>query len=228
MARIGPFEHHTERYERWFLRHEAAYRSELLALEALAGRARRALEVGVGTGRFAAPLGVGVGLDPSPHMLAVARGRGIAVVRGIAEALPFHDGTFERVLVVTTICFVDDPRAMLREARRVLAPGGAVVIGFIDRTSRLGRHYEAHRQENVFYRDATFYSAAEVAALLGGAGFGELAWLQTLHRPLAETTTLEAPRPGVGEGAFVAVRGVRPSDSAPRPQRAVSGMGGAA
>lgn len=210
MARIAPFERHTGRYERWFASHHAVYRSEVRALEPLMGRPRKALEVGVGTGRFAAPLGVTLGLDPSPHMLRLARRRGVVAVQAVAEALPFRDGVFDRVLLVTTLCFVDDPRAMLREALRVLAPGGAVVMGFVDRTSRLGRHYETHRQENVFYHDATFYSAREVEALVRQAGFEELTWLQTVRRSLTETTTPEEPRPGVGEGAFVAVRGVRP------------------
>jgi ubiquinone/menaquinone biosynthesis C-methylase UbiE len=215
MARIAPFEAHTERYERWFSRHEAAYRSELRALAPLVGRPRRALEVGVGTGRFAQPLGIAVGLDPSPQMLDPARRRGIAVVRGVAEALPFGEAVFDRVLVVTTLCFVDDPRAVLREARRVLVPGGAVVVGFIDRTSRLGRHYETHRGESVFYRDATFYSAAEVARLLAETGFGTLLWVQTLRKPLAETIDVEYPRPGVGEGAFVAVRATKEDSTSP-------------
>jgi len=216
MARTQPFEAHTARYEHWFSRHDLAYRSELRALAPLVGRPARALEVGVGTGRFAQPLGIGVGLDPSPQMLEVARRRGIAVVRGVAEALPFGDVAFDLVLVVTTICFVDDAGHMLREVRRVLVPGGAVVIGFIDRTSRLGRHYETHRQENVFYRDATFYSADEVAHLLEDNGFRAHTWTQTLRRPLGEPTEVEVPGPGTGQGAFVAVRGITPDGGTTR------------
>src|SRR5690606_16354886 len=122
--------------------------------------------IGVGTGRFAKPLGIAIGIDPSLKMLARARNRGVGVVCRVAEALPFRDEVFDHALIVTTICFVDDARAMLAEARRVLRPEGAVVIGFIDRTSRLGRHYEAHRDESVFYRDAVFFSADEVDRLL--------------------------------------------------------------
>lgn len=39
--------------------------------------------------------------------------RDISGVQGIAEALPFRDAVFDYALVVTTICFVDDPKAML-------------------------------------------------------------------------------------------------------------------
>lgn len=206
MARTTPFEAHAPRYEQWFVDHAAAYRAELAALRALLPEPGFALEVGVGTGRFAAPLGVPIGVDPSVRMLAEARRRGIRVACGIAEALPFREAAFAHVLIVTTICFVDDPARMLAEVRRVLRPGGAVVIGLIDRDTPLGRHYLAHRAESVFYQEATFYAAAEVGALLAGAGFRDCVWRQTLGRPLDETTPDEPVRPGTGEGAFVAVR----------------------
>ena len=206
MARTASFEANTERYEQWFERHDAAYRSELVALRQIAPSSRLELEIGVGTGRFAEPLGIAVGLDPSPRMLASARTRGVNAVRGVAEALPFRDGVFDLVLIVTTICFVDDAHAMLREARRVLSADGSLIVGFIDRESRLGRYYQTHQDENVFYRDAVFFSAAEVEALLAETGFVAREWVQTLSAPLAQVTGVERPRAGHGEGAFVAVR----------------------
>ena len=206
MARTASFEANTERYEQWFERHDAAYRSELAALRLIAPASRLELEIGVGTGRFAEPLGVAVGLDPSPRMLALARTRGVSAVRGVAEALPFHDGAFDLVLIVTTICFVDDAHAMLREARRVLSADGSLIVGFIDRESRLGRYYQDHRVESPFYRDAVFYSAAEVEGLLAETGFAAREWAQTLCAPLVQVTEGERPRAGRGEGAFVAVR----------------------
>jgi SAM-dependent methyltransferase len=209
MARIAAFEAHADRYERWFARHDAAYRSELAVLREVMPESGLGLEVGVGTGRFAEPLGVEFGLDPSLRMLRHARRRGIRVVCGVAEALPFRNAVFDRVLIVTTICFADDARAMCVEAARVLKPGGSIVIGFIDRTSQLGLQYQVHKDENVFYRDATFFSAMEVGRLLSDAGFGEPAWRQTLTRPLAETTSTEASSRGFGSGAFVAVRAAK-------------------
>jgi SAM-dependent methyltransferase len=203
--RVEPFVHHHERYDDWFDRHRTAYLSELLAVRALTPWSGRGLEIGVGTGRFAGPLGVEFGIDPAAEMLGYARMRGVRVARAIAEALPFARAAFDYALIVTTICFVDDAAAMLAEARRILRPGGKLVIGFIDRESGLGQRYLAHQAENVFYRGANFYSADEVARLLRDAGFGGPVWAQTLSTPLEEAHEVEALRAGYGHGAFVVV-----------------------
>ncbi len=109
MLRTAPFDTHSSRYEAWFDNHAAAYVSELLALRAFLPWTGVGIEIGVGSGRFAAPLGIRFGIDPSPRMLALAAARGIEVVGGVAEALPFAPGSFDHALVVTTICFVDSP-----------------------------------------------------------------------------------------------------------------------
>ncbi|MHB0873965.1 MAG: class I SAM-dependent methyltransferase [Acidithiobacillus ferrooxidans] len=209
MPRVAPFETHHQRYETWFEKHEAAYISELLALRPFVPWEGRGIEIGVGSGRFAAPLGVQVGVDPSPAMLVYAAARGVEVVEGTAENLPFAEGSFDHALVVTTICFVDSPAGMLAEARRVLRPGGRLVIGFIDRESALGQDYLAHQAASVFYREATFYSADEVAQLLRETGFSISTWGQTLTRPLPETREIEPLRAGRGQCAFVVVAATR-------------------
>ncbi len=203
MPRSAPFDVHYRRYEAWFEKHQAAYVSELLALRPFVPWQGKGLEIGVGSGRFAGPLGVRVGIDPSPAMLVHAVERGIEVVQGVAELLPFANESFDYALVVTTICFVDSPSRMLSEARRVLKPGGRVVLGFIDKESRLGQRYMAHQKESVFYREATFYSADEVARFLTLAGFSIDGWGQTLVKLPLETCDIEAMRAGKGQGAFV-------------------------
>lgn len=214
MPRIAAFEAHTERYEAWFARNEAAYLSELLAVRAFLPWTGRGLEIGVGSGRFAAPLGIQVGVDPSPAMRALAAAHGIAVVAGTAEQLPFPPACFDYALIVTTICFVDSPVRMLAEAHRVLKPEGVLVIGFLDRDSPLGRDYLAHQAQSVFYREATFYSAAEVEGLLDEAGFTIRAWGQTLSHSLAETCVIEPLQSGRGRCSFVVVAaGKEPSSS---------------
>jgi len=209
MTRIAAFDTNTERYDQWFIRHDAAYFSELAAVRRLLPQRGMCLEIGVGTGRFAAALGIPIGVDPSLNMLQRACARDLTGIRGIAEALPFVDHAFDCCLIVTTICFVDDPRAMLREADRVLKPGGKLVIGFIDRDSHLGRHYLSRQLESVFYREATFYAARDVESLLTGAGFAKLSWVQTLFDTPGQTNQIEETRPGFGEGSFVVVRATR-------------------
>jgi SAM-dependent methyltransferase len=208
--RVAPFVRHSQRYDDWFERHGAAYLSELLAVRALLPCAGRGLEIGVGSGRFAAPLGVEFGIDPAAEMLAYASSRGVRVARAVGEALPFAQAAFDYALAVTTLCFVEDPRVMLAEARRVLKPGGALVIGFIDCASVLGRCYEAQRGENVFYRDARFRSGDEVEGLLGEAGFVAREWVQTLCTPVEALRDTEPLRAGRGEGGFAVVKAVRP------------------
>lgn len=205
MTGLQAFGMHHERYDAWFVEHAAVYVSELLALRPFVPIEGRGLEIGVGTGRFAVPLGIEVGLDPSPPMLRIASTRGVRAVEGVAEHLPFASGSFDHALVVTTICFVDSPTLMLAEARRVLRPGGRLVVGFVDRESEIGRRYEAHRSESLFYREATFFSADEVRELLEQAGFTVTDWAQTLAHSLGGATEVEAVRPGHGRCAFVVV-----------------------
>lgn len=210
MPRSASFEAYHQRYDNWFVRHAAAYHSELLAVRALLPWHGLGLAIGVGTGRFASPLGVQVGIDPAHNVLRYAANRGVTSVRAIAEALPFTSNSFDYALSVTTICFVDDATIMLSEAYRILKPGGHLVIGFIDRTSKLGEHYQAHQAENVFYQDATFYSAPEVEQLMIDTGFVEPVWVQTLSNTRDETKDIEPLRAGYGEGAFVTVKACRP------------------
>ncbi len=214
MARTAAFDRLAHRYDTWFARHPAVYASELAAFRALWPPVREALEVGVGTGRFAIPLGIRYGVEPSPAMRRLAAARWVQVTAGVAEALPFPDRHFEAVLRVTTRCFVDDPLQAIREAARVLRPGGFLVIGFIDRDSSPGRRYLERHRESPFYQEARFFSASEVAALMQEAGFGQLVWRQTLFSDPDTMTQPDPVRAGHGLGAFVVVRGQGPSDPA--------------
>jgi demethylmenaquinone methyltransferase/2-methoxy-6-polyprenyl-1,4-benzoquinol methylase len=97
------------------------------------------LDAGSGTGVIAAEAqeivgGIGGGgqvlaLDPSLGMLGQAAGRGVRTrIRGVAEALPFASGTFDFLSMGYALRHVPDLRATFAEYRRVLKPGGKLLI----------------------------------------------------------------------------------------------------
>ena len=102
------------------------------ALRRLLGRGSgTCLDLGCGSG-VAVPaltdLGWTVaGVDVSDRMLELARARGAEVTRADAAELPFGDGVFDAVVSVWTHTDVDDFGAVVREAARVLRPGGPLV-----------------------------------------------------------------------------------------------------
>jgi len=171
MPKSALFDRNYEAYEAWFDRHQDIYETELTAIKKLLPPFERALEVGVGTGRFAAPLWIKEGVEPSRKMAAIAQKRGIEVKEGVAEALPYEDERFDLVLMVTTICFVDDPLKALQEAHRILKPDGRLLLAFVDKESPLGKLYERNRHKSRFYSEATFFSKKEIFKLLKEAGF---------------------------------------------------------
>ncbi|MBA3733603.1 MAG: class I SAM-dependent methyltransferase [Actinobacteria bacterium] len=92
------------------------------------------LDVATGTGAVARELlrqkrCTVVGLDQSPEMLAEARRRlpkGVTLVEGTAERLPFEDASFDALTFTYLLRYVSDPGATLRELARVVRPGGTI------------------------------------------------------------------------------------------------------
>lgn len=164
------------------------------------------IEIGVGSGRFAEPLGIKMGLEPSKEMIKIAQKRGIEVIAGVAENLPFKDSQFDFVLMITTICFVDDIEVSFQETCRVLKPDGFFVIGFVDKESPIGGLYQRHKKENPFYRIATFYSVDEVVSNLKRTGFKGFNFSQTVFHNLADIGDIEPIKEGYGEGSFVVIK----------------------
>ncbi len=166
------FEDYADEYDRWFEDHREVYLAELSRIRrVLPPQDSRSLEVGAGSGRFAAPLGIALGMEPSRALGRMARRRGIKIVRGRAEALPFRDGSFSSVLLVTVLCYLDDPQAALRELRRILLPGGFLVVAFIEREGQVHRNYLRDGGKGRFLSRAKFYSQEDVRAFLGDTGF---------------------------------------------------------
>ncbi len=179
------------------------YENEIEAIRSCIPPFSRGLDIGVGTGRFAVPLGIATGVDPSFNMTLRARSRGIRVALAAAESLPFKDNSFDLVVMVTSICFLDSPRQALHEAYRVLENGGDIIIGFIDAESTLGKKYSIKKETSRFYRDATFYSAGTLTGYVREAGFADVEYMQTL---LDSKSGAVKQKKGYGEGGFVALK----------------------
>lgn len=97
----------------------------------------RVLEVAVGTGlnlAFYAPGADVTGVDLSPEMLQIARrraaelGRNLELREGDAHDLPFDDESFDSVVATYSLCNIPDPSRAVAEMRRVLRPGGRLVL----------------------------------------------------------------------------------------------------
>lgn len=141
-----------------------------------------ALDVGCGpgalTGVLADRLGVAAvsAVDPSPPFVAecATRHPGVTVRPGRAEALPFDDAGFDRVLAQLVLHFVTDPAQVATEFRRVLRPGGVAATCVWD----AGAGMEMLR---LFWESAQLVDprVAEDAGALRFGGPGEIAELLT-------------------------------------------------
>jgi len=198
---------------------------DLDALTALVRSRRepRVLDLGCGGGHVtfaAAPHAREVvAYDLSADMLATvaraARERGLANVttqRGVVESLPFADASFDLVLTRYSAHHWRDFEAGLREAARVLKPGG--VAGFADSISPGTPLLDTFYQAIELLRDCSHvrsYSAAEWQAALARAGFVTgttrrsrvrlvfKTWVERMATPKLQVDAIRALQAGVSE-----------------------------
>ncbi len=202
MPRVEPFEKFSAEYDEWFVRNRDVYQAEVDAIKDLIPPGKIGLEVGIGTGRFALPLGIKIGVEPSKRMTEIAKKRGLQVYQAVAEALPFKKESFDFILMVTTICFVDDLFKSFKEAYRVLKPKSFIVIGFVDRESELGKKYQLKREKSRFYKHAIFYSTEEVISILKELGFK----VDIIRQTVFSKGKMDMIKDGYGEGSFVVIK----------------------
>jgi len=203
-----PFDSHVADYEQWFNDHPFIFQSEVEALRNMMpeGEKLRGVEVALGTGRFSQALGIKEGVEPSQNMRALAIRRGIEVIDGVAESLPYGDLRFDFVLMAFCISYFNDLHVAFRETHRVLKKNGMLVVGFLDKNSIIGRQYEQRRAESIFYKSAIFYTVDKVIFELNRAGFRHFNFSQTLFHPVEDIKAVEPSKSGYGEGSFVVIQ----------------------
>jgi SAM-dependent methyltransferase len=195
----SPFDNLALEYDAWFDREG----SLIFFIEAQAFRSllpsvpKPGLEIGVGSGRFAQALGIETGLDPSIKLIEMARRRGISAFLGRGEQGLFEEESFGTVFLIVTLCFLESPLDVLKEASRILVPGGKIVLGLVLKESPWGQFYQAKKaQGHRFYKFATFYTYEETLKLLEQAGFSMEKVVSTLFQQPGKVQHVEEHKEG--------------------------------
>ncbi len=193
-------------YDEWFIENDKLFVAECSAVAALLDEGVEYREIGVGTGIFAEKLGIREGVEPSEDMARFARKRGVRVIGGVAEKLPYPADSAEGLVMITVDPFLTDINAAFGEACRALKEGGSFVVAFIDRATPLGAGYEEHKDESDFYRGATFRTHDEIRAIAENAGFTYARSVQTVF---ALDNAAQEVKEGHGEGVFAVAKFVK-------------------
>lgn len=138
---------------------------------------RLAIDVGAGTGRFTTVLAAAVagrvlGVEPIAEMVAARETTTAAFVRGTAEALPIRTGAADLVLMSMVYHHLRDRAAAIAELRRVLRPGGLVLLRTLTRETaefEWMRFFPERRQVTVAGKMPTEIEAIDAFAAGGFA-----------------------------------------------------------
>lgn len=129
-------------------------------LELLPPPGRKTLDLGCGEGRLGALLqerGYSViGVDSSPGMVELAQARHEAVVADAAE-LPFDDGSFDLVVAYMSLMNFDEPEEAVREAARVLEPGGRFCVATLHPIDGAGHFLTDDDPDSPFVIESSYF-----------------------------------------------------------------------
>lgn len=160
-AAIDSHDRDAAKFEAWYgalgrSRFSNAFTYGRSKIDALVGelfaaltKGAKVLDVGCGTGEHlhrAVDMGLqAFGLEPAPAMLEVAR-RNVPkadIKQGVATELPYADASFDLVIMVEVLRYLDRPdtEQALREARRVLKPGGQLFVTLVNRWALDGFYF---------------------------------------------------------------------------------------
>jgi ubiquinone/menaquinone biosynthesis C-methylase UbiE len=179
------------------------------------------LDAGCGTGVFTLDLlHVGchiIGIDLSMPMLArakqKARGYPFRIVRADLLSLPFSENSFDKVISVTALEFIEDGRGAIDELFRVTKRGGSLVVATLNSLSpwALQRKAEARQKHTIFER-AIFRSPEELLSLtpIHGEIRTAIHFRKEENPELAPGIEQEGFEKRLNTGAFLAARWVKP------------------
>ncbi len=200
-----------------------------------AGQAKpRLLDIGCSRGDFlaaAAQMGFAAeGVEPAPHIAEAARAAGRTVHTGLLEEQGFPDARFDVVSLFEVIEHLRAPRPLLAECRRILRPGGILLISTGNTASWTARAMKARWDYFQIEKDAghiSFFNPRSMALLAARAGFevaslstgrvrfaekGDLpGWAHAAAKIAAEALSLPARLLGRGHDMLVYLR--RPRDT---------------
>lgn len=141
-------------------------------------RGSRVLDVGCGSSRILLDLPNAVGLDVSLQKLRFMNRHGARTVRASVFALPFPDGSFDEVVFSQVIEHIPMKAQCMAEVRRVLRPGGSLIIGTPDYARMfwviLEWFYDKLRPEAYAHEHISHYTLGSMRRLLAGNGFEHL------------------------------------------------------
>ena len=180
----------TERWQRYWDRKSKSYDPEMgffdrrLFKDSREWVCRQAdgdvLEVAIGTGLNLPhyPSGVRLtGVDYSPGMLALARrragdlGRDVDLREGDAHALDFQDASFDTVVCTFGLCAIPDDKQAVAEMRRVLRPGGLLLLADHVASSTRPVRIVQRLMELVTVRQASEHFLRRPYVIVRAAGF---------------------------------------------------------
>ncbi|MBN2890456.1 MAG: methyltransferase domain-containing protein, partial [Bacteroidales bacterium] len=124
----------------------------------------------------------------------------------VAEKLPYADSTVSGAVMITSICFVDDIHQSFIEVYRVLKNDGFLILGYVDKDSPVGKEYLYHKDNSLFYKDATFFGTEELYKILHQTGFKVMETCQTIFGKIEDIIEIQPVKDGFGQGSFVVIK----------------------
>ncbi len=219
------FDEWPEKYDQWFTTPIGSlvrkYESELILDFLKPASGEMILDAGCGTGVFTHDIVSSgsqvIGLDISFPMLRRAREKSGGVrfypIRGDISTLSFRDESFDKVVSVTALEFIDDAKGAVVELFRVAKKGGIVVVATLNsRSPWAARRKEEARKEHAIFSKAVLRSPDDLLALSPARGVARTAI--HFHKGDSPEKAVETEREGqtMGSmaGAFAAVQWLKP------------------